>query len=344
MAHILNPPKQLPISDPVTGWTAQSKRTGLFAIKYGMYSDFSNATFEPMPLTVLKIPENVVTQVKTVEKEGYTALQLAAGDISHRRLTKPLAGHLQKAGIGARAKIGEFRVTPDAILPVGTRLGPQHFVPGQYVDVAGVTKGRGFQGVMKRWGFGGLPASHGVSLAHRSLGATGARQDPGKVWKGKKMPGHMGGKMRWQRNLLVWRVDPPNQCIVVRGSVPGGDGTWIRVMDAAWKPFETPPPFPTYFGPPGKAQEAQLPLPFPLDPNVDTSLLRADLAQFYEEPPAIDEKAMYKEKLAKGGKGARARQAKLEKRLIASGRMAPPGAKQTGAKKPGGGAKKKAEL
>ena len=151
--------------------------------------------------------ENVqVLQVKTPDVHGYRALQLGAGERKPKRVTKPLQGHFRAANVDFKEKLAEFRVTEDAMLPVGTRLNARHFVPGQYVDVTGTSIGKGFQGGMKRWGFSGQPASHGVSKTHRSLGSTGQCQDPGKVWPGKKMPGRMGGKRVTTQALLVYKV------------------------------------------------------------------------------------------------------------------------------------------
>eukprot|EP01094_Clydonella_sp_ATCC50884_P021824 TRINITY_DN488_c0_g1_i2.p1 TRINITY_DN488_c0_g1~~TRINITY_DN488_c0_g1_i2.p1 ORF type:complete len:286 (+),score=64.71 TRINITY_DN488_c0_g1_i2:85-942(+) len=195
-------PKMPLLEDPESGWTIHSRRCGVIAKKLGMMPVW-NKYMEHFPVTVLEIQDCQVTQVKTREKEGFYAIQVGAGERTLKHTTKPMLRHFEKAGVEPKMVTGEFRVTPDALLPVGTTFNAKHFVPGQLLDVQGVTSGKGFQGGMKRWGFGGLFATHGVSKAHRSIGSTGQCQDPGKVWKGKKMPGRMGGKKRTQKNLFV---------------------------------------------------------------------------------------------------------------------------------------------
>jgi len=180
---------------------------------------------------------------------------VGAGEKKYKNAAKALINHCKKAGRTPSAKICEFKITQDAIIPVGTRIYPLHFMPDQFVDVTGYTKGRGFQGVMKRWGFSGQPASHGVSLTHRSLGSTGQRQDPGKVFKGKKMPGRMGGKRVTARNLRVFRCDPTRDLLFVIGSVPGGAGSWVEIKDSPYMPHYNSPPFPTYYPMPNKIFE-----------------------------------------------------------------------------------------
>lgn len=198
-------------------------------------------------VTVLHMPECVVSQCKTQEREGYSALQLAGGgEQKRKRMTKPVAMHFEKNSIPYKHTMKEFRVTPDAMLPVGTVLDVRHFVPGQFVDVQGTTIGKGFQGVMKKWGFKGLRASHGVSKAHRSQGSIGGCQDPGKVFKGKKMAGQMGNRTRTTQNVRVMKVDPAKRLIYLKGAVPGHAGNLLFVKDATRKTFENPPPFPTF--------------------------------------------------------------------------------------------------
>eukprot|EP01017_Pseudomicrothorax_dubius_P012287 TRINITY_DN1494_c0_g1_i5.p1 TRINITY_DN1494_c0_g1~~TRINITY_DN1494_c0_g1_i5.p1 ORF type:complete len:435 (+),score=120.40 TRINITY_DN1494_c0_g1_i5:1335-2639(+) len=211
-----------------------SQRTGLLAIKVGM-SFLWDRWGKRHALTVLQVDRCQVVQVKTPEKEGYYALQLGVGDRNPKRLRKPEIGHFLRAGTPAKQELHEFPVTPENLLPVGYQLGARHFTPGQYVDTNSLTRGKGFQGAMKRWGFAGGPASHGASLFHRGLGATGARQDPGRVFKNKKMHGRMGGRRRMQRNLRVYKVDADRCLIYIKGSVPGRTGSVIKIMDAERK-------------------------------------------------------------------------------------------------------------
>ncbi|KAF0852503.1 mitochondrial ribosomal protein L3 (uL3m) [Andalucia godoyi] len=223
--------------------SAFPRRTGLLATKIGMTAEW-DANGTRVPLTVLRVVPHAVSQVKTEDTaDGYTALQVAAitpSELSEQGVTvgvskhisKPVTGHLAKAGIAPRGAIAEFRVTKEGLLPVGSMLSVLHFVPGQAVDLRGVTTGKGFQGVMKRWGFGGLAASHGVSVSHRSHGATGQRQDPGRVFKGKKMAGHMGHEWRTIQNLRVYKVDPSRGLLYVKGGVPGPDRAVVHVEDA----------------------------------------------------------------------------------------------------------------
>jgi large subunit ribosomal protein L3 len=167
-------------------------------------------------------------------------------------VNRPMAGHFERAGLPPTERLVEFRVSEDAVLPVGTPITARHFVPGQLVDVTGLTAGKGYAGVMKKWGFGGLRASHGVSVSHRSLGSTGNSQDPGKVWKGKKMSGRMGQEQRTIERLTVYKIDVKNNLVYVKGAVPGKAGTIVKLRDAlrATKgafPPGFPPPFPTYY-------------------------------------------------------------------------------------------------
>ena len=196
-----------------------------------------------------------VVQVKTAAKEGYTALQVGAGARDAKAVTFPLAGHFRWAGVPIKRALAEFRVTPDALLPAGTRLHAAHFAAGQHVDVSGTSIGKGFAGGMKRHGFAGQGASHGNSVSHRALGSTGCRQDPGRVWKGKKMPGQMGNARRTVQSLLVYKVDAARGLLFLKGHVPGHAGGFVEVRDA----LRTPPrelgaPFPTFVeGAPGAA-------------------------------------------------------------------------------------------
>jgi large subunit ribosomal protein L3 len=218
-------------------------RTGVLAEKIGMTKIFDDKG-RHIPVTVLKMDGNQVVAVRTAEKNGYTAVQLGFGAIKASRVTKPLRGHFAKAKVEAKRKLTEFRVSPDALLEVGAEIQADHFVAGQYVDVTGTTIGKGFQGVMKRHNFGGLPASHGVSVSHRSHGSTGHRQDPGRVFKGKKMAGHMGDVRATIPNLTVVQVDTAQGLIFVKGAVPGSDGSFVMVRDAVKCVLPKEAPFP----------------------------------------------------------------------------------------------------
>ena len=240
-----SPPPPVIEEDPETGWTTKSRRVGLIGVKMGMYPDYDEwGNF--YGLTAIHIPTNYVSQVKTEDKEGYTAVQVGTGTRKEKNVTVQMKGHFGKAGVPLLREIREFRVTPDAVLPVGTEMNALHFMAGQYLDIQGTTIGKGFQGGMKRWGFKGMPASHGTSLTHRSIGSTGACQDPGRVWKGKKMAGRMGNKTRTVKNLFLFKIDPEYNLLFVRGHVPGHTGAFVHVTDAKNKDLPRPPPFPTY--------------------------------------------------------------------------------------------------
>jgi large subunit ribosomal protein L3 len=206
-------------------------RTGVIAKKMGMTRLFQDDG-RHVPVTVLALENLQVVARKEADSDGYTAVQLGAGTAKAKNLSKPQRGHFGKAEVEPKARLAEFKVAEDALLDVGTELTADHFVAGQFVDIQGVTQGKGFQGGMKRWGFGGLRATHGVSLSHRSLGSTGQRQDPGRVFKNKKMAGHMGAKNRTQQNLEIVRTDVERGLIFVKGSVPGHKGGWLLVKDA----------------------------------------------------------------------------------------------------------------
>ena len=206
-------------------------RTGVIAKKMGMTRLFQ-ADGRHVPVTVLHLDGVQVVGRRELDRDGYTAVQLGAGSAKAKNVAKPQRGHFGKAEVEPKAKVVEFRVAEDALLDLGVTLSADHFVAGQMVDIQGVTQGKGFQGGMKRWGFGGLRATHGVSVSHRSLGSTGQRQDPGKVFKNKKMAGHMGAKNRTQQNLEIVRTDAARGLLFVKGSVPGHKGGWLEVKDS----------------------------------------------------------------------------------------------------------------
>ena len=214
-------------------------RTGLIAKKLGMSRIFG-ADGSHTPVTVLAVDNLQVVDVKTQERDGYTAVQLGTGAIKAKNVSKPLKGHFAKANVEPKKKLAEFRVSEDCLLPVGSELSVEHFVVGQYVDVCSTSKGKGFAGVMKRHNFAGLEASHGVSISHRAHGSTGQRQDPGKVFKGKKMAGHMGDERVTVQNLKVAAIDANRGLIMVKGAVPGGENACNLPMPAGLKKVDEP--------------------------------------------------------------------------------------------------------
>jgi len=218
-------------------------RTGVIAKKMGMTRLFQEDG-RHVPVTVLALDNVQVVARREQDRDGYIAVQLGAGAAKAKNVAKPQRGHFGKAEVEPKAQVAEFRVAEDALLDVGATLSADHFVAGQLVDVSGHTQGKGFAGAMKRWGFGGLRATHGVSVSHRSHGSTGNRQDPGRVFKNKKMAGHMGDRQRTQQNLEVVRTDATRGLIFVRGSVPGSKGTWLLVKDAVKVPRPDNAPYP----------------------------------------------------------------------------------------------------
>ncbi|MBB1247878.1 MULTISPECIES: 50S ribosomal protein L3 [unclassified Rhizobium] len=218
-------------------------RSGVIAQKVGMTRIYTDAG-EHVPVTVLRMEGCQVVAQRTEDKNGYTAVQLGAGVAKVKNVSKAMRGNFALAQVEPKAKLAEFRVSAENLLDVGTELAASHFVPGQLVDVTGTSIGKGFAGAMKRHNFGGLRATHGVSVSHRSHGSTGNRQDPGRVFKNKKMAGHMGATRVTTQNLEVVSTDDDRGLILVRGAVPGSKGSWILVRDAvkAGVPADAPRP------------------------------------------------------------------------------------------------------
>uniref|UniRef100_A0A7S2V0H5 Large ribosomal subunit protein uL3m n=1 Tax=Fibrocapsa japonica TaxID=94617 RepID=A0A7S2V0H5_9STRA len=260
----LRGPKGFPPQDQAAQWAQEAAtlphqvwgraraRSGLLAMKVGMLPVWDKWGVR-YPCTILQVDNCAVVQVKTEDHDGYDALQLTVGEAKHPQ--RALQGHYARHKLDTTGrKLGEFRVRPEALIPVGTKIHAQHFVAGQLVDVCGITKGKGTQGAMKKHGFKGGPASHGCSKAHRSLGSTGQCQDPGRVFKGKKMHGKMGNDRVTTSNLKIMKIEPARNLLFVHGCVPGNKGGFVRVRDAIKGPkFPSPPPFPTFV--PGEEAE-----------------------------------------------------------------------------------------
>ncbi|CUX79516.1 MAG: LSU ribosomal protein L3 RplC [Roseibaca calidilacus] len=211
-------------------------RSGVIAKKLGMTRLFMEDGRQ-VPVTVLQLDGLQVVAQRTADRDGYTAVQLGAGTAKAKRVAAPMRGHFAKASVAPKRKLAEFRVSPDCMIDVGEEITADHYFEGQFVDIAGTSIGKGFAGAMKRHNFGGLRASHGVSISHRSHGSTGQCQDPGKVFKGKKMAGHMGAARVTTQNLQVVRTDSERGLIMVKGAVPGSKGGWVTIKDAVKKPF-----------------------------------------------------------------------------------------------------------
>lgn len=218
-------------------------RSGLIAQKVGMTRVFTPEGVH-VPVTVLKVEGNQVVAHRTEENDGYTAIQIGFDDAKVKNVTKPLRGHFAKANVEPKKKLVEFRVEADGLVAVGSELSADHFVAGQYVDVTGTSIGKGFAGAMKRHNFRGLEATHGVSISHRSHGSTGQCQDPGRVFKGKKMAGHLGAERVTTQNLTIVSVDAERGLLLVKGSVPGSKGGYVLVRDAVKKAAPEGVPFP----------------------------------------------------------------------------------------------------
>lgn len=218
-------------------------RTGVIAKKLGMARFFDEAGVH-VPVTVLSLDGCQVTGQRTQDKDGYVALQLGAGAKKAKNTSKAMRGHFAKAEVEPKREVAEFRVSEDNLIEVGAEFTADHFVAGQKVDVTGTTVGKGFAGAMKRWNFGGMRATHGVSVSHRAHGSTGNRQDPGKTFKNKKMAGHLGQETVTTLNVTVWKVDAERGLILVKGAVPGTEGSYVKIRDAvkAARPADAPIP------------------------------------------------------------------------------------------------------
>jgi len=236
-------------------------RSGVIAQKMGMSRLFTEAG-EHVPVTVLRLAQCQVVAHRSKEKDGYVALQLGSGSRKVKNVSKAERGRFAVAKVEPKRKIAEFRVSDDAVIPVGAEITADHFVVGQFVDVTGTSIGKGFAGGMKRWNFAGLRATHGVSVSHRSIGSTGGRQDPGRTFKNKKMPGHMGVERVTTLNLRVVQTDVGRGLIMVEGAVPGSKGGWITVRDAVKKSLPKEAPKPGKFrAPAAEAAMAAAPAP-----------------------------------------------------------------------------------
>ena len=234
-------------------------RTGMIAKKEGMTRVFDEDGRQ-VPVTILKVEGCQVVSVRTDETDGYTAVQLGAGARKANRTNKAQKGQFAKAKVAPKQKVAEFRVTQDNLLEVGAELSVNHYVAGQFVDVIGTTKGKGFAGAMKRWNFGGMRATHGVSVSHRAHGSTGQCQDPGKVFKGKKMAGHMGNVRQTTQSLKVVGVDAEEGLILIRGAVPGANQSYVLIQDSEKKALVDNVPFPAGLKSDDKPAEEEKPV------------------------------------------------------------------------------------
>jgi len=261
-------------------------RTGVIAKKLGMTRFFDEAGTH-VPVTVLSLEGCQVVGQRTKERDGYVALQLGAGRKKAKNTNQADRGNFAKALVEPKHVVAEFRVDEDGLIDVGAEITADHFVPGQKVDICGVTVGKGFAGAMKRWNFGGMRATHGVSVSHRAHGSTGQRQDPGKVFKGKKMAGHLGQERVTTLNVTVWRVDVERGLILVRGAVPGTEGTYVRIRDAVKKAAPADLPMPGAFRKAGEdkakpADEAET------EAVVEETPVEAAAVEAAPEAPAVE--------------------------------------------------------
>lgn len=252
-------------------------RSGVIAQKLGMTRVYNDAG-EHVPVTVLRMENCHVVAQRTVEKNGYTAVQLGVGLAKVKNTTQALRGHFAKASVEPKAKVAEFRVSADNLLDVGVEITAEHFVAGQKVDVTGTSIGKGFAGSMKRHNFGGHRATHGNSVTHRAHGSTGQRQDPGRTFKGKKMAGHLGSETVTTLNVTVWRVDVERGLILVKGSVPGTEGTYVKVRDAVKSALPAEAPKPGAFKSAGQPTPVQAAAETPADEPAVTEAPAAEAA------------------------------------------------------------------
>ena len=264
-------------------------RTGLLAQKMGMTRVFTEEG-RHVPATVLKVDGCQVVAVRTEDKDGYNAVQLGLGAARVKNVNKARRGHFAKAKVAPKSKLAEFRVSADGLLDVGAELSAEHFLAGQYVDVTGTSIGKGFAGAMKRHNFAGLRASHGVSVSHRAHGSTGNSQDPGKVFKGKKMAGHLGDARVTTQNLEVVSTDAARGLLLIRGAVPGSEGSWVLVRDAVKRAAPDGLPFPAALRgteEPAPAEEAPAEEPAPEEAAAEAPAEEAPA----EEAPAEEAEA-----------------------------------------------------
>ena len=271
-APLLQPPLRrnlVDVADVCRDWTPVSKRVGAIGMKCGMTHQWT-ADGTIVPITVLEIQDLQVVKVRRRMSEGVDALQVGGGWRKRKQLRKDMANHFSSKGLPFKRHLREFAVTEDALLPVGTTITARHFVPGQFIDVQSTTRGKGFQGGMKRWGFKGQPATHGHSKSHRSLGSMGGAAGAmfkTNIWKGKKMPGQMGGRTRTTPALQVWKVIPKHNLIYVKGSMAGANGSTVKIRDSIQHKLDfatlgITPPFPTALpGDPGYDDDAELVCP-----------------------------------------------------------------------------------
>ncbi|MBX2833387.1 MAG: 50S ribosomal protein L3 [Micavibrio sp.] len=250
-------------------------RIGLIARKEGMTRIFDEDG-RHVPVTVLKVDNCQVVAIRTEDNDGYSAVQLGAGAAKIKRTSKANRGHFAKAKVEPKKKLAEFRVTNDACPEVGAEIGAHHFIAGQFVDVTGQSIGKGFAGAMKRHNFGGMRASHGVSISHRAHGSTGQCQDPGRVFKGKKMAGHMGDERVTTQNLQVVAIDEEDNLILVKGAVPGSKSGWVFIRDAVKKPAPEGAPMPAGIIASAKAKAAQ--------DKAEEAAAQTDAPEAQEEP------------------------------------------------------------
>jgi large subunit ribosomal protein L3 len=272
----------------------EAMRSGVIARKVGMTRLFTEAG-EHIPVTVLQLNKCQVLAQRTEEKNGYTAVQLGSGLAKVKNVSRAQRGHFAIAKVEPKSRVAEFRVSPDNLIDIGAEITADHFLEGQYVDASGTSVGKGFAGAMKRHGFSGLRASHGVSISHRSHGSTGQCQDPGKVFKGKKMAGQMGNKQITTLNLRVVKTDVERGLIMVRGAVPGSKGGWVLLRDAVKKavPDDVPTPGSFRGGNGGEAPKAE-----PEDTEADAPENEQVAAEENNEAPAEQAQAPEAEKKA----------------------------------------------